>query len=193
MRQQFTPNTQCRHCGTEFYTKPSQLLRGRGRFCSTQCHDLYRAGDLADRFWSLVDKSGGPDACWPFQGCTIESGYGHIKFRGVTHKAHRLAYDFTHDVPLGDLFGCHTCDNPPCCNPKHIFPGTTQDNTLDMIAKGRHTVGARNGNAILNDDIVREIRSLHGTISVQQIAERFGTAVSTIEGIVSHRSWKHVA
>ncbi len=96
------------------------------------------------RFWSRVDRSGGSKACWPWRG---SSGGDYGQFLapdGSAHKAHRLAYELTHgSTIMPGLLACHHCDNPPCCNPAHIFIGTRQDNARDMHRKGR---GYRGGN-----------------------------------------------
>jgi len=87
-------------------------------------------------FWKQVDKSGGDDACWIWNGYKLTSGYGQYYHVG----AHRVAWIETHgDIP-DNLLVCHHCDNPSCVNPKHLFLGTHRDNTQDMIAKGRGRV-----------------------------------------------------
>jgi hypothetical protein len=96
----------------------------------------------AARFWSKVDKSGGPGTCWPWTGSVSSSGYGSLTHAGRGIKAHRRAWELTNGaIPPGDgphgTCVCHRCDNPLCCNPAHLFLGTTADNTHDMIAKGR--------------------------------------------------------
>ena len=92
----------------------------------------------AAAFWSRVDVRT-PGECWPWRGATNSDGYGRHKIAGVTLNAHRVAWDITYpDQPLPDgVLACHRCDNPPCCNPTHLFPGTPADNTRDMIRKGR--------------------------------------------------------
>jgi len=60
-------------------------------------------------------------------------------FLQKTYRAHRLAYELTYDTSLGDKFACHTCDNPLCVRPDHIFPGTPKDNFDDAFSKGRST------------------------------------------------------
>lgn len=91
----------------------------------------------AVRFWRLVDKSGGDDACWPWTGSPSTNGYGQFGIKSRKIPAHRLAYlfHFGHIDPA--LLVCHRCDNPPCCNPAHLFLGNHTDNARDMIAKGR--------------------------------------------------------
>jgi hypothetical protein len=92
------------------------------------------------RFWSRVDKSGGPDACWLWIGSKA-AGYGQFAIsHGVIERCHRLAYFYTHgydSIPDG-MFLCHKCDNPACCNPDHMFVGTPKENTEDCRRKGRH-------------------------------------------------------
>lgn len=84
-------------------------------------------------FWEQVDKAGD---CWIWTGRLDPDGYGKYRFRLKEIRAHRWAYEEAFG-PLGALFACHRCDNPPCVRPDHLFAGTGLDNTRDMIAKGR--------------------------------------------------------
>lgn len=93
----------------------------------------------SERFWARVASSG-PHECWPYIGPLFSDGYGRWYRRGVqrTTRAHREAWRLANgsDIPEGMLV-CHHCDNPPCCNPAHLFLGTRVDNAADMHAKGR--------------------------------------------------------
>ena len=92
---------------------------------------------LRDRLAKFV-KTGGPDECWPWTGSTNGVGYGKL----TINKRQRLATHVAMEVagkpqPFDGAIVCHRCDNPPCCNPAHLFWGTPRDNTLDGIRKGR--------------------------------------------------------
>jgi hypothetical protein len=94
---------------------------------------------LPERFWSRVDTSGGLWACWPWTRGRNGAGYGLISQQHRDVSAHRLSWELANGpIPPG-LYVCHTCDNPPCCNPSHLFLGTPTDNVRDMYAKGRHS------------------------------------------------------
>lgn len=95
------------------------------------------ANKAGDRFWSRVDKTGGPAACWPWTGPRYETGYGRLRIIGIPYRAPRIAYFLAHGTDPADKFVCHRCDNPPCCNPAHLFLGTTRQNGRDMASKGR--------------------------------------------------------
>lgn len=87
-----------------------------------------------DKFWNSLDKSGD---CWIWKKCKTKSQYGRAIYGGLGYPAHRLAYILAKGpIPKG-LFVCHKCDVPACCNPEHLFLGTTKDNIRDMISKGR--------------------------------------------------------
>ncbi len=92
---------------------------------------------LVDREWFLerVHVSG-PDACWEWIGA---DGYG-IAWRGGHHmRAHRLAHElFIGPIPPG-AYVLHSCDNPPCCNPRHLRAGDARENARDVLERGRHT------------------------------------------------------
>jgi len=142
----------------------------------------------------------GPDECWEWQSGCDEDGYGRFRVGGrgsATVKAHRFAYEIsTGSIPYGMLV-CHTCDNPPCCNPGHLFVGTTLDNNIDRDSKGRTahgqnagTRGEQNGMAKLTADTVREIRSavLQGVLQVE-LSRKYQVSESTISRTVNRKRW----
>lgn len=95
------------------------------------------------RFWRDVDKRG-PDECWPWKRSTMRGGYGRFPVTSRNQqRAHRYAYELTHGPIPKDIVICHRCDNPPCCNPAHLFAGTHADNVRDRVAKGRSSSGEK--------------------------------------------------
>lgn len=92
---------------------------------------------IEQRFWDKVDRRG-PQDCWEWTAAKDARGYGRVgSKRPRTELAHRVAYRLTKgEIPSGMLV-CHSCDNPPCCNPEHLFVGTDADNNKDMHTKGR--------------------------------------------------------
>jgi len=146
------------------------------------------------RFWKGVDK-GGPDDCWEWQKFTNPGGYGKIKIQGKSWSSHRVSW-MIHRGDPGDKHVLHRCDNPPCCNPNHLFLGTHADNVQDMITKGRDEAilcpGESNHNSKLTEADVIEIRKrLANGERHKDIAASYGvsrTAISDING----RSWKHL-
>lgn len=100
-------------------------------------------GDEEARFWSKVDKRG-PDECWPWlESSRDDSGYGiFYTSDGLRTRAHRWLLGHLRGKPLtreevGLEDGCHHCDNPPCCNPKHLYVGTRKQNVGDAVERSR--------------------------------------------------------
>jgi len=91
---------------------------------------------VADRFWAKVIRKA-PDECWPWTGSSSR-GRGSISVNGRSRTAPSVALDLAgRPSPIQGLFACHTCDNPNCVNPDHLWWGTNQDNIRDAAAKGR--------------------------------------------------------
>lgn len=138
-----------------------QMLHGDmkpGRAASTTCGTrlcvhpahlklvLFKS-DPVERFWSHVDQSAGPEACWPWKdAASFRNGYGmfRIGWKKPLVQASRHAYEITHAVSLvTEQFVMHACDNPPCCNPAHLSVGSAKDNNDDMWRKGRGSRGEK--------------------------------------------------
>jgi len=135
-----------------------------------------------ERFWDHVDKSAGPNGCWPWRAAT-SAGRGRVYVDGRTVYAYRHAWFLTHgeEIPAA-MVACHKCDNPACVNPDHIFLGTQADNMADAARKGRTT-------AVAPDATVRQSRELHASgLSMREVATRLGYPLGTVEWWISGRS-----
>lgn len=96
----------------------------------------------SSRFWSKVHVLG-LDDCWEWMAGRFKNGYGAFALRGCPIGAHRFSFRDVRGVVQDGLHILHHCDRPPCVNPLHLFAGTPQDNTNDMLAKGRHVAAFR--------------------------------------------------
>lgn len=185
----------CDHCGITF-------LPARGhpeqRFCSLRCAHDSRARPLAERFWEKVDRTG--KDCWPWMGATV-LGYGRFNLNRKSAVASRVAWELTHGAVAPELEVCHSCDNPACCRPSHLFLGTHDDNMKDALRKGRMVAGPRHPQyghpeqhpmRKLTWTQVRQIRAEFavGRVTQGQLAERFGVRQTTISNIVHGGTWK---
>lgn len=139
------------------------------------------------RFHATLDKS---SDCWLWMGFRVAAGYGRYYSEGKVWRAHRYAYEKLVG-PIGDLCVLHKCDNPPCCNPAHLFLGTPRDNARDRSDKGRSGKEKRSGEAAtgskLTWDDVRIIRQSSGSLS--EIAAQFGVTKQNIAMIRKNKTW----
>ena len=168
---------------------------------------------LEERFWAKVDKRG-EDDCWPWL-ASHTKGYGFIG-RGVDYRgprkqverAHRISWELhVGDIP-DDLQVLHSCDNPGCVNPRHLFLGTNLDNVADRVAKGRtsrhHLAalvrhhpelrprGEKHGRAKITAGDVRRIRATCDRTSGAEWALRLGISQNAVSHIRTRKTWKHI-
>ncbi len=128
-------------CGNEKLVTPTRL--GRVRACG--CRLRKKLVPLVDRFWDKIDKSAGPDGCWLWAASANVKGYGQFAITGSDRVdgrrrmmlAHRMAYLLSKGPIPDGLLVMHSCDCPPCCNPRHLSVGTPYENTHDAINKKR--------------------------------------------------------
>jgi hypothetical protein len=140
------------------------------------------------------------------------NGYGQIRFfvMGVNRifNTHKISME----VALGKLssqdeWALHSCDNPKCCNPAHLFPGTQKDNMMDCKSKGRIKGTFKPGHvspvtvrgegkrfAKMTDAGVREARAIYdsGLMGHKLLAKKFSVSPRTMQLIVKRLGWKHV-
>lgn len=177
-----------RSCSIRGCDRPS---RKRG-WCEFHYNRWRRSGDpeklpprpsLAERFWPLVAKGDG-DACWEWTAGVATGGYGCFSIRSKTHGSHRVAYELANGkIPPG-MSICHSCDNPPCCNPAHLFIGTALDNNRDRAAKGRGAKTKPNLQRFTAPE-VEEIRERVAAGETRQgVATSLGVSPSTITHVV---------
>lgn len=193
MRDESTPTTiRCKHCGKECSARHTG---GQRIYCSRQCVWAAKRIPIEDRFWSKVDRSGGEDACWEWQGNRHVSGYGSVRHNGRVEKAHRVAYELMYGpIPEGH-YVCHHCDNPPCVNPAHLFAGTPAENSQDRERKGRREParGSRSGMSKLTEfDVADILRRLQRGEKQKPIAALYGVDFTLISMIKRNKIWRHV-
>ena len=158
-----------------------------------------RKQNTPEKFWSRVLKRG-LDDCWEWQGAKQHRGHGHLRYQKRLVKAHRLAYELTYGSIEEGVFICHKCNNPPCCNPKHLYAGSPKTNVDDSIKAGtftRNSIGAegeKNPNNKLTKKEIKEIRKMLEETDLYQwqIAEIFNCSQSNVSDIKRNRIWKEV-
>jgi len=135
--------------------------------------------------------------CWVWTGPKNNYGYGRYYIRGGRIiAAHRFAWERAHGVIPDGKVVCHSCDNPACCNPAHLFVGTQMDNIRDCISKGRKLIqrGESASAAKITEEQVREIRNRFalGGVLKKDLAAEFGLKPPSISLIISRVNWSHV-
>lgn len=145
------------------------------------------------RFWSHVDIRG-EDDCWLWTACSKNGhGYGDTSFFGSHYSAHRIAYWLASGEDPGPLQVCHTCDNPPCCNPGHHFLGTNKDNADDCTEKGRQNPAPRPGSTNHGAKITESdaIDIYISKATCRALADQYGISDMVVSLIKRGKRWSH--
>ena len=166
-------------------TKHYYRLKNFGGF------DLPKPIELFERHYMPVTETG----CWIWIGGVNHKGYGSCKgLHGKTASAHRTSWELhIGEIPSG-LFVLHRCDVPSCVNPDHLFLGTAKDNTMDMMAKGRHVTkrGSDCWRSKLTESQVLYIRSLEKPLPAAKLAKKYGIGTEALYQVYNRKVWRHV-
>jgi hypothetical protein len=160
---------------------------------------MRRQKTTAERFWEKVTR-GPKDECWAWIGAVDPRGRGRFTIGSQSQNnkkvifASRMSYELATGETAGELVVCHSCDNPNCVNPNHLFLGTQYDNIKDMFSKGRQRTirGHEHYRANLTDADVLAIRNAVGA-SHRELAKRYGISSSSVTRIRNRQQWAHVA
>lgn len=155
---------------------------------------FYRSKSIGKAFWEKVEK-GNSDECWEWIASKNPDGYGNIWIDKKCQKAHRVSWVLHCGSIPENMHVLHTCDNPSCVNPKHLWLGTHQDNMRDRGQKGRN--GFVEGESChlskLTENQVLEIRRLKkGGKSNTFLSKQFGVTSTNIAEIVNGKTWRYL-
>ena len=197
---------------------PNQSCEGAGKAQREARKEARLIPDLSEKnitnFYRKISPTANDQGCLEWLGASHKDGYGRFGIARRLFQATRVAFFVATGVDPLDMDVCHKCDNPPCCNPEHLFLGTRADNVNDMISKGRahfqrypakprvrpayirkgKPLGARNGQAKLDESTVRRIREMYqkSKITHDQIAAELGVARTLIGKIIRRQIWRHI-
>lgn len=138
------------------------------------------------RFWENVDVKS-EDECWEWLGSRTTAGYGVVYTEGKLHYTHRVSLQLDDREVPARHHACHTCDNPPCVNPAHLFVGTPMDNAQDKVSKDRHLYGEKHPHAKLSNEDVAKMRQLaKDGVWQSDLARQFNVDDSHVSNIVNN-------
>ena len=171
---QKTKHAICRHCSQSFSSNCLAAV-----YCSLKC-----------RLLAKVRKS--ETGCWEWIGGKDQDGYGLLSINDKSQRASRISFEVFNcqKVPNGKCI-CHTCDNPSCINPGHLFVGSALENAHDMIQKKRARYAE--GKKILNEEIIKRIFFLKKKgLTNNEISYCFQISLQHLSSILDRKIWTHV-
>ena len=124
-------------CGNKIIARQSNLRNGHTKSCGCSRGFDYKYDERAKKRLMKKIKINHDTGCWEWQAATARHGYGATIYKGKLIPAHRLFYLLYKGKIENGLYVCHSCDNPCCVNPEHLWLGTQKDNMKDMVKKGR--------------------------------------------------------
>jgi hypothetical protein len=138
---------------------------------------------------NVIKQSNG---CWEWQKSLHTFGYGVTSYKNKYWGAHRLSLVFEGIDPTG-YYVCHSCDNPKCVNPAHLFLGTHNDNMKDMRKKNRDPKGSQCNKSNLTDQDILDIRQAkeNGVTGIE-LSKKYKVSAPSIYNICNKKTWTHI-
>ena len=166
---------------------------------------FYSTKTPLERFLLYISNSVHPNGCWIWEGLFSHNGYGRFRLTGGKRiPSHRYSYELFKGKIKKGLLVCHSCDNPSCVNPEHLWVGTTKENMQDMCQKGRsyfqthakkikRRKGVNHHKAKLTEKEVLEIRKLSNQgFTNRALGIKFNISEYTISPIILGKTWTHI-
>jgi hypothetical protein len=175
-------------------------IRKEKRTNNQKINNAGRPANTPEVLWSKIDVKT-EDECWNWKGYKNEDGYGRTWINDCGYYAHRVIYDLVYpniitlSAPKNTDetgFILHTCDNPSCCNPKHLWVGNCSENIADKVKKGRSAdfSGDKGPNCKLSMAQAQEIRQKRKDgISTKELANQYGVSLSSIKTLLAGKSY----
>ncbi len=130
------------------------------------------------------------DGCWEYTRGKINTGYGQFAMDKIKILAHRASYELHNGAFDYSLEVCHSCNNPPCINPDHLYLDTHKGNMEYMASKGRSKRGEAHHMSKLTEMDVLEIRK--STLTGRKLSKIYKVSEGVISSIRNRKSWKHL-
>ena len=143
------------------------------------------------RFWSKIDIKN-DNECWDYKGGKQHFGYGQFWFEGKTIGAHKFSYQLHHGSIPKDMCVCHSCDNPTCVNPKHLWLGTKGENNKDRSNKKR---SADRKGELCPTVKLKEYQAIAIKYSNKKnflLAKQYNISQQTVCDIKKGKRWRHI-
>lgn len=143
------------------------------------------------RFWSKISVKSDTE-CWEWQGKL--SPYGKFRIGKKMLYSHRVTWEIVNGTIPQEMHVLHSCDNPACCNPNHLFLGSHLDNMRDKVTKNRQHIpkGEMNGFHKLSNQQIEDIRLRYAMRDILQkeLAQQYGVSRQHISAIINRHTWK---
>lgn len=182
---------QCLNCKKGFFRRGKYY-----RFCSPKCYRIVQrrlfSESCESRFWKKVTIKS-DNECWSWNGSRCANNYGHLTIQHKTWKAYRYSWMIKNGPIPKRMNICHSCNNPPCVNPSHLYLATHKQNMADASRDFLFVHGINHSHARLNPESVREIRKLRDQgVSIPKLCRQFNMSAGAIWAASKRLSWKSV-
>jgi len=134
-----------------------------------------------------------PNGCWEWLAVKNQDGYGRVKRFGKLESAHRVSYEL-YKGPLGGKHVCHSCDNPGCVNPEHLWLGTHKDNQKDKANKNRAIANRMPGETHPSHKLTTTevLEIFYSKEITKYLSGKYKISTSLVSAIKLGKRWKHI-
>ena len=132
--------------------------------------------------WNRIQKDA--NGCWHWTGAKSSWGYGQIGVNNRILYVHRIVWEQINGAIPEGMFVCHTCDNPACVRPNHLFLGTPGDNSRDMVLKGRACF------KLTKEQAKEALERRQQGEEYKSIGRSYGVTGAAISALVRGKTWK---